>query len=164
MNVFYTYAESPVGPLLLTSDGAALTRLYMNEQRHGPEVGENWVREDDAAPFTEVRRQLNEYFAGQRREFDLLLAPVGTEFQKRVWAALTLIPYGATVSYGEIARRIGAPKASRAIGMANGRNPLSIVVPCHRVIGASGRLTGYGGGLSRKEALLTLEREKSLLQ
>ncbi len=158
MTVFYTYAESPVGLLLLTSDGTALTGLYLEESQHRPQIGGDWAREDEAAPFAEARQQMAAYFAGARREFDLPLAPAGTEFQKQVWAALTLIPYGTTATYGEIARQIGAPKASRAVGHANGRNPLFIVVPCHRVVGASGRLIGYGGGLSRKEALLTLER------
>ena len=147
MTVFYTDADSPVGPLLLTSDGAALTGLYLD-----------WRRKDEAAPFAEARQQLEDYFAGKRREFDLPLAPAGTKFQKEVWAALTLIPYGTTATYGAIARQIGAPKACRAVGHANGSNPLFIVVPCHRVIGASGRLTGYGGGLSRKKTLLTLEK------
>ena len=158
MTIFYTDAESPIGPLLLTSDGAALTGLYLEESRRRPQVGGDWRREDEAAPFAEARQQLEDYFAGRRREFDLPLAPVGTKFQKEVWAALTLIPYGTTATYGEIARQIGIPKACRAVGHANGCNPLFIVVPCHRVLGASGRLTGYGGGLSRKETLLTLEK------
>ena len=154
--IFYAHIESPVGLLRLTSNGAALTGLFLDKQ-HGPQIGADWVEADDAAPFAEVRRQIAAYFAGRRRVFDLPLAPSGTEFQRQVWAALAAVPYGTTVSYGEIARRIGLPKAARAVGLANGRNPLSIVVPCHRVIGASGKLTGYGGGLLRKEALLALE-------
>jgi methylated-DNA-[protein]-cysteine S-methyltransferase len=153
----YTYYDSPVQPLLLTSDGAALTGLYMVEHRHGPEVGADWIEQPDALPFAETKRQLNAYFAGQLTEFDLPLAPDGTEFQQKVWQELRRIPYGTTLSYGELARRIGNPNASRAVGLANGRNPISIIVPCHRVIGASGKLIGYGGGLSRKEILLTLE-------
>ena len=158
MTVFYTDAESPVGPLLLTSDGAALTGLYLEESKRRPQIGEDWRREDEAVPLAEARQQLKDYFAGRRREFDLPLSLAGTRFQKEVWAALMLIPYGTTATYGEIARQIGAPKACRAVGHANGSNPLFIVVPCHRVVGAGGRLTGYGGGISRKETLLTLEK------
>ncbi|MCW3054481.1 MAG: methylated-DNA/protein-cysteine methyltransferase [Chthonomonadales bacterium] len=154
---FYTYYDSPVQPLLLTSDGTALTGLYMVEHRHGPEVGTDWIEQADAQPFAETTRQLALYFAGQLTEFDLPLAPEGTVFQQQVWKELRRIPYGATLSYGELARRIGNPNASRAVGLANGRNPISIIVPCHRVIGASGKLVGYGGGLSRKEILLALE-------
>lgn len=154
---FYTYYDSPVQPLLLTSDGTALTGLYMVEHRHGPEVGADWAERPDAEPFEETKRQIAAYFAGQLTEFNLPLAPQGTEFQRRVWQELQHIPYGATLSYGELARRLGSPNASRAVGLANGRNPISIIVPCHRVIGANGKLVGYGGGLSRKESLLSLE-------
>src|SRR5205823_1056391 len=140
-----------------TSDGDALTGLYMTVSTHGPAVGEGWVRKDDAAPFPEAKRQLAAYFDGVLTEFDLPLALDGTEFQKRVWRALLNIPYGQTISYGELARRIGNPNGSRAVGLANGRNPISIIVPCHRVIGANGKLVGYGGGLPRKEALLNFE-------
>jgi methylated-DNA-[protein]-cysteine S-methyltransferase len=157
MITYYTYFESPIDPILLTSDGAALTGLYMVERKHGPEVGSDWVRNDDAAPFAEAQRQLADYFAGVLTEFDLPLTPEGTEFQRRVWTELTCIPYGQTISYGELARRIGQPGSARAVGLANGRNPISIVVPCHRVIGANGKLVGYGGGLPRKQALLALE-------
>ena len=159
---YYTYFDSPIQPLLLTSDGTALTGLYLVEHKHGPEIGADWTQNADAAPFPEVRRQLTEYFAGERCEFNLPLAPQGTEFQKRVWAELQAIPYGKTLSYGELARRIGNPGAARAVGLANGRNPISILVPCHRVIGANGKLTGYGGGTPRKAALLELESEKTL--
>ena len=154
---FYTYYDSPVQPLLLTSDGTALTGLFMVEHRHGPEVGADWIERSDAQPFAETKRQLALYFAGQLTEFDLPLAPEGTAFQQQVWKELRRIPYGTTLSYGELARRIGNPNASRAVGLANGRNPISIIMPCHRVIGASGKLVGYGGGLSRKEILLALE-------
>jgi methylated-DNA-[protein]-cysteine S-methyltransferase len=148
---------SPIGPLLLTSDGAALTGVYMTDHEHGPVIGKDWVEDGTRAPLSEAARQLAAYFAGDRTEFDLPLAPAGTEFQKRVWDELTRIPYGLTVSYGEIAERIGNPKGVRAVGLANGRNPISIVVPCHRVIGANGKLVGYGGGLPRKEWLLAHE-------
>jgi methylated-DNA-[protein]-cysteine S-methyltransferase len=157
MTTFYTYFESQIDPILLTSDGEALTGLYMVEQKHGPEVAPDWVRNDDAAPFAEAKRQLADYFAGELTEFDLPLAPQGTEFQRRVWEELARIPYGVTISYGELARRIGQPGSSRAVGLANGRNPIAIVVPCHRVIGANGKLVGYGGGLPRKQALLAHE-------
>ncbi len=158
---FYTFLDSPVGPIQLTSDdGAALSGLYMNEHRHGPTPGTEWSRADDLPLFVEAKRQLCAYFAGQRTTFDLPLDAQGTPFQKRVWAELALIPYGATISYGALARRIGSPNASRAVGLANGRNPISIIVPCHRVIGANGALVGYGGGLSRKETLLALERSR----
>jgi methylated-DNA-[protein]-cysteine S-methyltransferase len=143
--------------MLLTSDGVSLTGLYMVEHKYGPEIAGSWTWRDDATPFDEVKRQLSEYFSGRRTTFDLPLAPQGTQFQGRVWEELQKIPYGTTISYGELARRIGNANASRAVGLANGRNPISIIVPCHRVIGANGKLTGYGGGLPRKEALLAFE-------
>lgn len=152
---YTTCWESPIGTLLLTSNGEALTGLYMGDYK--PEPGSDWIADENASPFPEAKRQLTAYFAGALTEFDLPLAPEGTEFQKRVWEELKAIPYGATISYGELARRIGNPNASRAVGLANGRNPLSIIVPCHRVIGANGKLIGYGGGLPRKVALLALE-------
>ncbi|WP_166346761.1 methylated-DNA--[protein]-cysteine S-methyltransferase [Phytoactinopolyspora limicola] len=153
---FWTELDSPVGPLLLTADDAGLTGLYMEERRHGPhDIGPGWIRSDE--PFGAAEEQLEHYFAGQLREFDLPLNPTGTPFQQRVWAALTSIPYGEVRSYREIAEQIGHPTAYRAVGLANGRNPISIVVPCHRVIGASGALTGYGGGIERKRMLLELE-------
>ena len=155
---YYTYFDSPLQPLLLTSDGTALTGLFMVVHKHGPEIGADWIQRDEAAPFAEAKRQLAAYFAGQLTAFDLPLAPVGTAFQRRVWDELRRVPHGQTVSYGELARRIGSPNACRAVGLANGRNPLSIIVPCHRVVGASGKLIGYAGGMPRKEALLALER------
>ena len=156
---YYTTMNSPVGPLLLTSDGANLTGVYMTDHERGPGIGRDWVEDSAAAPLAEAARQLTAYFDGALTQFDLALAPAGTDFQKRVWDELTRIPYGLTVSYGEIAERIGKdPRtASRAVGLANGRNPISIVVPCHRVIGTKGKLVGYGGGLPRKEWLLAHE-------
>ena len=154
---YYTYFDSPLQPLLLTSDGTALTGLFMVAHKHGPEVGTDWTQDDGAAPFLEAKRQLAAYFAGNLTDFDLPLALVGTAFQKRVWDELRRIPHGNTVTYGELARRIGSPNACRAVGLANGRNPLSIIVPCHRVVGANGKLIGYAGGMARKEALLALE-------
>ena len=142
---------TPVGPLLLETDGEALTGLWFGEK---PVPGE---RDDDHPLLRRAAEQLAEYFAGRRNAFDLPLAPSGTAFQLRVWEQLRLIPYGTTISYGELARRVGNPAASRAVGLANGRNPLAIVVPCHRVIGANGALTGFGGGMDAKRTLLELE-------
>lgn len=153
--MIYTRVDSPIGELLLSGDGRALHGLHMVHGRRLIEPAADW--REDAAPFAEVRRQLSEYFEGERTAFDLPLALHGTEFQRRVWAALREIAYGETISYGELARRIGRPGASRPVGTANGRNPISVIVPCHRVIGAGGALTGYGGGLERKRLLLELE-------
>ena len=151
-----TTHPSPIGPLTLVADGdGAVTHLLMADQRHRPVRDPAWV--EDRASFADATAQLDAYFAGELRTFDLDINPSGTEFQRDVWAALRLIPYGATATYGDLARRVGRPQAVRAVGLANGRNPISIVVPCHRVIGADGSLTGYGGGLHRKRALLELE-------
>jgi methylated-DNA-[protein]-cysteine S-methyltransferase len=160
MNIF-CYVESPIGRLILTSDGTALTGLYMNLYRNKPSklpgLGDDWIQNATIDPLPAAARQLKEYFAGKRREFDLPLRMEGTEFQQRVWRELTKIPFGETRSYGQLAKRIGNPNGSRAVGLANGRNPIAIIVPCHRVIGADGSLTGFGGGLDRKEWLLTHE-------
>jgi methylated-DNA-[protein]-cysteine S-methyltransferase len=152
----YTFFESPIGRLLVTSDGTALTGLYMEPSRKAQSV-DGWIQDEAVAPLSATVRQLSEYFAGTRREFDLPLRLQGTTFQTRVWRELTVIPYGQTWSYGQLAQRIDKPSASRAVGLANGRNPISILVPCHRVIGADGSLTGYGGGLERKRWLLAHE-------
>lgn len=153
----HTVVDSPIGPLTLVSDGGHLVGCYMADQKHRPDETAFGDRDDSAAPFEETRRQLAEYFAGERTEFDLPLAPVGTEFQRLVWTALRRIPYGQTWSYGRLATEVGNAKASRAVGLANGRNPLCVVVPCHRVVGASGSLTGFAGGIERKKTLLHLE-------
>jgi len=157
--IYYTHCESPILPLLLTSDGSNLTGLYMTPHKYGPEVDatREWVKDNTARPFAETKAQMSAYFAGELTEFDLPMSPEGTDFQRQVWIELLNIPYGTTCSYGEMAQRIGNPKGSRAVGLANGKNPISIIVPCHRVIGANGKLTGYGGGLERKEALLKFE-------
>ncbi len=158
--VLYTEYESPVGPILLTADeeGAQLTGLYFKNGRFPPTIEVNWTKASDAPALLETTRQLDAYFSGERCTFNLPLAPTGTDFQRKVWAELQNIGYGETVSYGELARRIGDAKAVRAVGLANGRNPISLIVPCHRVIGANGKLVGYGGGMERKEALLNWEK------
>lgn len=152
--MFYTQLESPVGVLTLVGDGSGLRQLAFGVRPPPPE----W--EEDGAALAEVVRQLCAYFGGELEAFDLALAPAGTPFQLGVWKQLCEIPYGETISYGELARRVGNPKASRAVGLANGSNPIAIIVPCHRVIGSNGKLTGYGGGLSTKEKLLALERKQ----
>lgn len=155
--MYYTYHDSPVDSLLLTAEEDSLTGIYFASGKHPPAIGEDWKEQPRHPVLRAAKKQLDEYFAGRRRRFDLPLAPQGTPFQLAVWQALRDIPYGETRSYGDIARRIGRPKAMRAVGAANGANPISIVVPCHRVIGADGTLTGYGGGLPRKQKLLVLE-------
>lgn len=153
--------DSPIGPITLIADGERLACLYMVDHRHAPDSDEFGPAAPADGLLGEARRQLAEYFDGERTEFDLpLVDDVGTPFQRRVWAELREIPYGETISYAELARRIGQPTAFRAVGLANGRNPISIVVPCHRVVGASGSLIGYGGGLDRKQLLLNLERKQ----
>ena len=154
----YAYLNSPVGTLLLACDSSGLRRIKFpnpgGPARPRPEWREDW------SCLAEPIRQLRAYFAGDLESFDLPLAPEGTAFQQRVWSELCTIPYGGTISYGELAKRIGNPKASRAVGLANGSNPIPIVIPCHRVIGANGKLTGYGGGLAVKEKLLALEQRQ----
>jgi methylated-DNA-[protein]-cysteine S-methyltransferase len=153
----FTTMDSPVGELTLYGDGQALGgALTPAKDGSSRQVPADWVREDTGV-LADAAAQLREYFAGRLTGFDLPLAPAGTEWQRRVWTALTTIPYGETASYGELAQELGRPTASRAVGMANGRNPISIIVPCHRVIGADGTLTGYAGGLERKRFLLSLE-------
>jgi methylated-DNA-[protein]-cysteine S-methyltransferase len=154
--MLHAYMDSPVGPLLLMADDDGLHLIEFENPRHPVARGDDWSAGDNAV-LRETRMQLDEYFAGTRRDFDLPLAPRGTKFQRDVWQALRRIPYGETISYAQLATRIGKPSAMRAVGAANGRNPLPIVVPCHRVIGADGSLTGFGGGLPTKQFLLQLE-------
>ncbi|HVE62203.1 MAG TPA: methylated-DNA--[protein]-cysteine S-methyltransferase [Mycobacteriales bacterium] len=152
MTTSYTVLPSPIGRILLTADeDGALTGLRMEPH----DIDPGWI----SAPgvFAEVTAQLTAYFAGELREFDVAIAPRGTDFQQRVWAALREIPYGETSTYGALAVKVGRPTAARAVGMANGRNPISLIVPCHRVIGANGKLVGFGGGVDRKRLLLDLE-------
>ena len=157
--MYYCYLDTPIGELLLAGQDGALSMIGFpkGSMRRDPEA--DWIYNEK--PLADVRQQLQEYFAGQRKDFDLPLQLTGTEFQVSVLQALQQIPYGETVSYGEVARRIGRPKAMRAVGAANGRNPIPIVVPCHRVIGSSGDMTGFGGGIDTKEALLRLEAENT---
>ncbi len=158
----YVYLETPIGTLLIAGDDEAVRRIEFpkNGRAARPEAG--W-HESSRGPIAEAVRQLREYFAGKREQFDLPVAPAGTDFQRGVWRILQEIPYGKTISYGELAKRVGNPKASRAVGAANGQNPIPIVIPCHRVIGANGKLTGFGGGLPIKEALLALEGKSRTL-
>jgi methylated-DNA-[protein]-cysteine S-methyltransferase len=149
---------SPVGTLTLVADDSGLQEI--NFSRAGQPAPLHSGCDQDESRFTEVVRQLRAYFAGELEDFDLPLAPKGTPFQQKVWSELCNIPYGETISYGELARRIGNPNASRAVGLANGSNPIPIIIPCHRVIGANGKLTGYGGGLEIKEKLLALEKRQ----
>ena len=151
----HTTIDSPIGPLTLVATDGVLSAIYMAEHLHQPDAATFGAAAP--APFADAARQLGEYFAGERRDFDLELAPQGTPFQQRVWAALRAIPYGETKSYGQLAREIDVPHMTRAVGSATGRIPLSIVVPCHRLVGADGSLTGYAGGLPRKRFLLDLE-------
>jgi methylated-DNA-[protein]-cysteine S-methyltransferase len=151
-----TTIESPIGPLQLTAEDGWLTLLFMDAQRHAPAVSQAW--REDRATFGAAIEQLDAYFAGELTTFDVPLRPAGTDFQRAVWAALETVPFGKTRSYGEVAAQVGRPSASRAVGQANGRNPIAVIIPCHRVIGSSGSLTGYGGGLDRKQWLLAHEQ------
>ncbi|MCX4984467.1 methylated-DNA--[protein]-cysteine S-methyltransferase [Streptomyces sp. NBC_00572] len=153
--VRHTVVDSPYEPLTLVAVDGVLSRVHMTGQRHRPP--EETFGEPDPRPFGEAIRQLDAYFTGELTEFDLPLHLVGTEFQLRVWGELCRIPYGETRTYGELAELLGNPGASRAVGLANGKNPVSVIVPCHRVVGAGGGLTGYGGGLDRKQRLLAFE-------
>jgi methylated-DNA-[protein]-cysteine S-methyltransferase len=167
---YYPQLDSPIGPLLLAADDQGLREILFANGRHAAEPDPTWHKINDltessceANILRECIRQLNAYFAGKLERFDLPLAPAGTPFQLEVWRRLCDISYGETISYGELARRIGKPKASRAVGLANGSNPIPIIIPCHRVIGSNGKLTGYGGGLPIKEKLLALEHRQLTL-
>jgi methylated-DNA-[protein]-cysteine S-methyltransferase len=158
MPVSYAYLESPIGELLISADRGGLQQILFST--NGRPARPDPVWQEDASALVDVIRQLKAYFAGALERFDLRLSPQGTPFQQKVWSELQNIAYGETISYGELARRIGNPKASRAVGLANGSNPIPIVIPCHRVIGSNGKLTGYGGGLPVKEKLLALEKRQ----
>lgn len=159
MTTYYSYCPSPIGDLLLAGDGEHLQVLGFPEGKQRTRHASEWLQDD--SKFIEVKRQLRAYFAGDLQHFELALAPQGTEFQQSVWQALTSIPYGKTCSYGAIAAQLGNPKAARAVGAANGKNPIPIIIPCHRVIGSTGKLTGFGGGLAAKETLLSLEQRRA---
>ena len=154
---FYTTMDSPLGCLLLTSDGKALTGVQLIRAGERFEAQAGWIEDESATVLREARQQLEEYFRGDRRVFNLPLSPAGTDFQRSVWKALLKIPFGTTTTYGELASRMGNSNASRAVGQANGRNPIMIVIPCHRVVGSTGKLTGFSAGLPAKESLLALE-------
>lgn len=158
MSTCYEWMESPTGRLLLAADEYGLRAVSFAEGRTPAQADPSWKKGGNA--LREPVRQLRAFFSGELQQFDLLLAPEGTEFQQRVWRELQRIPYGETISYGELARRVGNPAASRAVGLANGSNPIAIVIPCHRVIGSNGKLTGYGGGLENKRWLLDFERSQ----
>ena len=153
----YARLMTPLGTLIATAVGGALTGLYYEGGRHAPSVSREWKEDPASAPIAKCARQLAEYLDGRRQCFDLPLAPEGSQFQRRVWIEIARIPFGETITYAELAARAGAPGSARAAGAATGRNPLSIVVPCHRVVGSDGSLTGYAGGLERKTKLLELE-------
>lgn len=153
--MYYHIVESPIGPILLAGDEEGLKYVNFIKGKNKIEVPDSW--QENKKFFRDISRQLEAYFAGKLESFDVKLAPEGTEFQKSVWKALCEIPYGETRTYGQIAKSVGKPKASRAVGLANNRNPMAIIVPCHRVIGANGKLTGYASGLDLKEFLLRLE-------
>ena len=157
MTTYYQLYDTPVGELLLLSNGDALTATHMTAGKYVPAMSVDWVCDERLPILTQTKRELDAYFRGTLRAFTVPLAPHGTDFQQRAWMALTQIPYGETRTYGQQAHSIGSPKAVRAIGAANGKNPIGIIVPCHRVIGANGTLTGYAGGLRNKEFLLKLE-------
>jgi methylated-DNA-[protein]-cysteine S-methyltransferase len=153
----YEYYDSPCGRMLLVADGDALCGAYFVGQRHFREIDPTWQRDPASAPLVQAKRELAEYFAGKRKSFGIPLAPEGTPFQRTVWKAIAGVPFGATISYAELARRAGRPGSARAAGAATGRNPIGIIVPCHRIVGADGSLTGYAGGLDKKRTLLALE-------
>ena len=156
--MFYTHLATPIGSLLLAGDESGLQEILFSKERQPATPDPTWTKDEKA--LREPIRQLRAYFAGELEDFDLPLSPQGTPFQQQVWKELLNIPYGETISYGQLARRIGNPNASRAVGLANGSNPIPIIIPCHRVIGSNGKLTGYGGGLPIKEKLLALERRQ----
>jgi methylated-DNA-[protein]-cysteine S-methyltransferase len=160
--VRFDFVASPLGRIRLTANADGVTSVHFEGERYAPPVHPSWVRDPAHPLIVRAAAQLAAYFAGARRGFDLPLAPAGTPFQKVVWKAIGAVPAGATITYAELARRAGRPGSARAAGAATGRNPIAIVIPCHRIVGADGSLTGYAGGLDRKRALLALERDGAL--
>ena len=155
--LYYDYYHSPRGRMLLVADHRALTGVYFTGQKYHPRVDKEWTRADTHAPLRQAKRELSEYFDGKRIRFTVKIAPQGTPFQRAVWKAIAAVPFGHTIAYGELAQRAGYRGSARAAGAATGRNPVSIIVPCHRIVGSNGSLTGYAGGLTKKRALLELE-------
>jgi methylated-DNA-[protein]-cysteine S-methyltransferase len=155
----YDLYESPYGRMLLVATGARLCGVYFEGQKYHPGIAAHWRRDPHCAPLTQARRELAEYFGGSRKRFEVAIEHQGTPFQRAVWSAIATVGFGETISYGELARRTGTPGSVRAAGAATGRNPLTIIVPCHRIVGRNGSLTGYAGGLERKQALLAHEAE-----
>ena len=153
----YARYQSPLGPVIVIANDEGIWSIDFVNAKYAKRIGADWVEDPKHPQLAEYFRQLAEYFAGKRREFDLPLAPRGTSFQERVWQEIARVPYGKTISYGELAKRAGAPGQARAAGAATGRNPVGVVIPCHRIVGADGSLTGYAGGLDRKQQLLELE-------
>lgn len=158
--LYYDYTHSPHGRMLLVADEKALTGVSFVGQKYAPRVAKDWTRDAAHAPIAKAKRELAEYFAGRRRRFSVRLAPRGTPFQRKVWKAIAGVAFGRTIPYAELARRAGRPGSARAAGAATGRNPIGVIVPCHRIVGADGSLTGYAGGLSKKRALLALEARR----
>ena len=154
---YYDLYESPQGQMLLVADSEGLSGVYFDGQKYLPQVESDWRRDARHAPLSQAKRELAEYFGGERKRFESPLAPRGTAFQQSVWKAISTVGFGKTITYSELAHRAGFPGSARASGAATGRNPLSIIVPCHRIVGSNGSLTGYAGGLDRKRALLALE-------
>ena len=154
---YYDLYESPNGEMLLVANDAGLAGVYFDGQKYLPQVEQDWRRDARHAPLRQAKRELAEYFGGERKRFETALAPEGTPFQRSVWKAISTVGFGDTITYSELARRAGCPGSARAAGAATGRNPLTIIVPCHRIVGSNGSLTGYAGGLDRKRALLALE-------
>ena len=153
----YDYYDGPCGRMLLTADDKAITSVSFIGQKYAPRVQRDWQRDARHAPIRQAKRELAEYFGGRRRRFSVKLAPEGTPFQRAVWKAIAQVGFGRTIAYAELARRAGRPGSARAAGAATGRNPIGIIVPCHRIVGSNGTLTGYAGGLAKKRALLALE-------
>ena len=154
---YYDLYESPYGQMLLVAQHDALSGVYFDGQKYYPELRYEWRRDARHAPLRQAQRELVEYFGGERKHFEIALAPEGTPFQRSVWKAISNVGFGKTLTYGELARQAGCTGSARAAGAATGRNPLSVIVPCHRIVGSNGSLTGYAGGLDRKRALLALE-------